>query len=516
MFGPRSPTFGRAMCNKLGHMKGECSELKKEMHKKYKKNIKMKRPKTMLATWSDEDQSEDEGENSSSSKGEELCFMANNNDSKRERMCSFLLGLVAPSALGALPAMAATGGAPPITLVGGLSFTKVVAASLELPPMNTKVHVPAFTEKGEPAVFFSKDEMDASLIPFQFSVVTKMAYGRPAILEIRSHLSSRCSLKDSFLISALDNWHLLLWFKCKDDYLRVLLRESLYVQGKLFKIFNWTAFFKLSEEPSTVLVWVEFPALPLNLYYKNLLFSIAANVGSVVQIAHATEHLLNTKAARVCVEVDLLKPSSDRVWIGMGELGGYWQEVSYLNMPEYCCVCRRLGHLMENYRSMGDVVQIHKRPLPAPMVVGRPNKVWIPVSEGVGVGSSQQIDSTDGGGKGEASGLEDLTALEKQTSIKERVLYGHAEMERFRKETVDLTGMVEEVPKERRDRVVTRARARSKDRGTTFSCKGSVDTTISGVDTMAQSKDRNVNKRSTSVDTSLGQEFVSRRTHCVV
>ncbi|MQM15692.1 hypothetical protein Taro_048646 [Colocasia esculenta] len=42
-------------------------------------------------------------------------------------------------------------------------------------------------------------------------------------------------------------------------------------------------------------------------------------------------------------------------------------------------------------------------------------------------------------------------------------------------------------------------------KGTTFSCKGSVDTTISGVDTMTQSKDRNVKKRSTSVDTSLGQ-----------
>ncbi|MQL78977.1 hypothetical protein Taro_011411 [Colocasia esculenta] len=41
--------------------------------------------------------------------------------------------------------------------------------------------------------------------------------------------------------------------------------------------------------------------------------------------------------------------------------------------------------------------------------------------------------------------------------------------------------------------------------GQTFSCKGSVDTTINGVDTMAQSKGRNVKKRSTSVDTSRGQ-----------
>ncbi|MQM22816.1 hypothetical protein Taro_055874, partial [Colocasia esculenta] len=38
--------------------------------------------------------------------------------------------------------------------------------------------------------------------------------------------------------------------------------------------------------------------------------------------------------------------------------------------------------------------------------------------------------------------------------------------------------------------------------GQIFSWKGSVDTTINGVDTMAQSKGRNVKKRSTSVDTS--------------
>ncbi|MQL73243.1 hypothetical protein Taro_005583 [Colocasia esculenta] len=40
---------------------------------------------------------------------------------------------------------------------------------------------------------------------------------------------------------------------------------------------------------------------------------------------------------------------------------------------------------------------------------------------------------------------------------------------------------------------------------TNISCKGSVDTTINGVDTMAQSKGRNVKKRSSSVNTSPGQ-----------
>ncbi|MQL68330.1 hypothetical protein Taro_000602, partial [Colocasia esculenta] len=43
--------------------------------------------------------------------------------------------------------------------------------------------------------------------------------------------------------------------------------------------------------------------------------------------------------------------------------------------------------------------------------------------------------------------------------------------------------------------------------GTNISCKGSVNTTINGVDTMGQNKGRNVKKSSSSVDTSPGQQF---------
>ncbi|MQL95976.1 hypothetical protein Taro_028647, partial [Colocasia esculenta] len=230
-----------------------------------------------------------------------------------------------------VPAMGFLAPAVAPSPVGGLSFARVVAASLVLPDVPTFVHEPAFTDKGVPAVFFSREEMDASLVPFKFSVVAKTTYGCPPIPEIRSHLTARCSIKDPFLISALDNWHLLLRFKSQDDYLR-----------------------------------------------KNLLSSIAANVGPVLQIPHAMELLINTKAARVCVELDLLKPRPERVWIGMGDFGGFWQEVSYLSLPEYCCVCRRLGHGGQKCRSVKDPV-IVGRPPPATKVAPIPSKVWVPV-----------------------------------------------------------------------------------------------------------------------------------------
>ncbi|MQL83074.1 hypothetical protein Taro_015558 [Colocasia esculenta] len=68
------------MCNKPGHMKGECPENKKEKHKKFHK---FKKSKAMVATWSDEDSSEkEEDEKSSGSESEEICFMANSSDGK--------------------------------------------------------------------------------------------------------------------------------------------------------------------------------------------------------------------------------------------------------------------------------------------------------------------------------------------------------------------------------------------------------------------------------------------------
>ncbi|MQL76225.1 hypothetical protein Taro_008609 [Colocasia esculenta] len=67
-------------CNKPGHMKGECLENKKEKHKKIHK---FKKPKAMVATWSDEDSREkEEEEKSSSSESEEIYFMANSSDGK--------------------------------------------------------------------------------------------------------------------------------------------------------------------------------------------------------------------------------------------------------------------------------------------------------------------------------------------------------------------------------------------------------------------------------------------------
>lgn len=44
-----------------------------------------------------------------------------------------------------------------------------------------------------------------------------------------------------------------------------------------------------------------------------------------------------------CVEMDVLKPRNNRIWIGMGDEGA-WQEVIYVKVPSFCTTCKKIGH----------------------------------------------------------------------------------------------------------------------------------------------------------------------------
>ncbi|MQM22504.1 hypothetical protein Taro_055557, partial [Colocasia esculenta] len=180
--------------------------------------------------------------------------------------------------------------------------------------LDLPVHPPAFTDSGEPAAFFSLEEIHGSCAPLEFALVARTPQGRPAFQDIRNHLSQRFNFKKDFMISALDSRHLLLRFQVEEDYLALLLRESLYVQG-----------------------------IPANFYQDSLLRSIAGNIGHVLKVDSSSLNMSNTTAAKVCVEFDVTKSHPKRIWIGWPG-GGGWQPISFCNMPLFCSSCLRLGH----------------------------------------------------------------------------------------------------------------------------------------------------------------------------
>ena len=52
--------------------------------------------------------------------------------------------------------------------------------------------------------------------------------------------------------------------------------------------------------------------------------------------------------ARVCVEVDLVKPICLRVWVAVEGETGFWQQIVVEDLPSYCSKCWRLGHSIGN------------------------------------------------------------------------------------------------------------------------------------------------------------------------
>lgn len=81
---------------------------------------------------------------------------------------------------------------------------------------------------------------------------------------------------------------------------------------------KWTPKFKFEDESSITPVWVRLPDLPLHLYDKKSLFMIARILGNPVKIDEITADASRGSFARVCVDIDVLKPRPDTIWVGWG------------------------------------------------------------------------------------------------------------------------------------------------------------------------------------------------------
>lgn len=229
------------------------------------------------------------------------------------------------------------------TSVPLLSFAQVLTQSASIPLVDIDPHGPSYTDQGEPAAFFSPEEISTSCKPFDDAIVAKTPVGRPPYHDIRVHLQQRFKFKQDFTLSALDGRHMLLRFQNHEDYLQVLLKESLFIHGKPFWFSKWTLNFSPEEDSPIVPVWIDLPGLPPNFYIRGMLQSIACSIGPVLQIHRNTLGLTRTDAAKVCVQMDVSKKRPERVWVGVGSCG-YWQAVVYPAWPLFCSACRRLGH----------------------------------------------------------------------------------------------------------------------------------------------------------------------------
>ena len=114
-------------------------------------------------------------------------------------------------------------------------------------------------------------------------------------------------------VGLLDHRHVIIRLNAEHDFHRIWGQHLWYVLGYPMRVFKWTTSFHVDKEPSLVPVWFSLPKLLLHLFHKECLFHVVSLLGRPLFMDAATRSLSRPSVARVCVEVDQVKPLPSRV-----------------------------------------------------------------------------------------------------------------------------------------------------------------------------------------------------------
>ncbi|KAL0299940.1 UNVERIFIED_CONTAM: hypothetical protein Sangu_3148100 [Sesamum angustifolium] len=123
--------------------------------------------------------------------------------------------------------------------------------------------------------------------------------------------------------------------------IRIWFRSEWTFDSFHMRVFKWTPNFDPQIESLIAPVWIRLPALPVHLFEKNALFTLATKIGKPLRIDEPTADL-SRPVARVCVEIDVTSPKVQAVHLQI-EGKTYRQQVIYENCPPYCSSCNHLG-----------------------------------------------------------------------------------------------------------------------------------------------------------------------------
>lgn len=92
-------------------------------------------------------------------------------------------------------------------------------------------------------------------------------------------------------------------------------------QVYVMRVLIWSPSFIVHHELSMVLIWIRFPTLPIQFFAKGPLFAITLLIGEPLRMDASIENLAQPSVPRVCVELDVLRPKLERIWINNGDKG---------------------------------------------------------------------------------------------------------------------------------------------------------------------------------------------------
>ncbi|KAL0379356.1 UNVERIFIED_CONTAM: hypothetical protein Sradi_3241100 [Sesamum radiatum] len=213
---------------------------------------------------------------------------------------------------------------------------------------------------GRPTLVFSDSETASLTKAYRLSLVGKFSQGTPQYRNLH-RLIAGLGLRGAFTVGMINAKHVLITLTDEADYSKLWIRRIWFIQGYPMRVFKWSPTFSSAKESSIVPIWVCFPGLPVHLFQKDALSTVASMVGTPLQIDEYTFNQAKLSKARVCIEIDLLQPRIEEIDI---QIHGVTirQKIEYEQLPNYCSLCKHVGHRATECYSKGNA------PKPPPRV----------------------------------------------------------------------------------------------------------------------------------------------------
>ena len=79
--------------------------------------------------------------------------------------------------------------------------------------------------------------------------------------------------------------------------------------------------------------------LPIEYYHPEFLKHVGNKLGKLLKVDAITSAAIRGRYARLCVQINMTNPLLKRV-----NIGSFWQDIVYENLPMLCYRCGRIGH----------------------------------------------------------------------------------------------------------------------------------------------------------------------------
>ncbi|KAK6161495.1 hypothetical protein DH2020_004876 [Rehmannia glutinosa] len=227
------------------------------------------------------------------------------------------------------------------------SHTPTLFSDYSTPGIGTVLY-----EEDKEILNFSEVESNNLAKKWDLALVGKFSQGLPDMNSMRVFFDS-LKMLGSVDIRILNLRHVLFKFSHASDLAKVWLRPVWHINSYTMRMFKWSPSFSVRKESSIIPVWLKLPGLPIHLFDKDALFSIANLIGQPIQIDKATAALTKLSFARICVGLDVSIPPKEFITLKIGN-DIREQKVVYEKIPKFCQGCFHAGHDISQCYTIGN------------------------------------------------------------------------------------------------------------------------------------------------------------------